>query len=141
LNLVKVFNHKTQIVQATVNVSDFVFGSSKRSMYIKQLHDKKYWIKCCCTTPNAIMYPRLQNNSYQLVNDPVYGKHHEQCELYTVVSGNRLANTKPSPVIPTPPLSFTPIKFGNINKQGKKRPVNSTGPKKNTQDRNCMLYT
>lgn len=141
MKLVKVFNHKTQMVKATVNVSDFVFGSPKRTMYIKQLHEKKYWLKCCCRIPNAIMYPRLQNHSYTLVNDPINGMHHAQCELYTVVSGNRLGKDGPLAVTPTPPLSFTPIKLGNINKQLKERPKNNTGtPKKNHIKKGCSIH-
>jgi hypothetical protein len=120
---VYVFNSRTQVIKATLNIDCFIDGSSTRTAYIKRLHDKKYWLKCGCCTPSAVMYPRLQNHTYQLVNDPVKGKHYEGCGLYTPVSGERNFLPGVPSVNTTAPNSFTPIKVGHFtrNPQSKKK--------------------
>lgn len=113
MKVVYVFNNRTKIIKAQLPVHAFIENSDKRTAYIKKLHEKKYWIKCGCITPNAIMYPRLHNQIYQLVNDPVNGKHSKDCDLFTEVSGKRSSSESILTVSPSPPKTFTPVRIGN----------------------------
>jgi len=111
---VYVYNHKTKLIKATLDVRCFMIGANERGAYLKRLHEKRYWLMCCCIKPYAIMYPRLQGEQYQLVNDPVKGNHHEQCPLYTQVSGRRSPKRTIKDVLFEQPTSFTPVKIGKL---------------------------
>jgi hypothetical protein len=108
-----VYNHKiNRKVISKFNLWDFTQKSPNRANNIKWLHLKGYWLKCECVIPNAVMFPKLADNTYQLVNDPVNGVHNEKCDLFTEVSGKRTAKTGIPVVAPKPPTSFTPVKLG-----------------------------
>ena len=124
MSKVFVYNHKSKIIKATLNVASFKVGARNRDAYLKRLHEKKYWLMCGCVKPNAIMYPRLQENRYQLVNDPVKGKHHYKCPLFTQISGKRTQKSEQPQSVAVQPSSFTPVTIAIIN-----QPPAATGKK------------
>ena len=136
---VSIYNHKTDSVKAIIDVSILSPNSPDKPKYLQRMYEKGYWAKCDCTSSMAISYPRLANDAYQLVNDPVHGRHSIKCPLYTIVSGERNTSGESVPVVaPEPPKSFTPIKIGGEKKKtdaNKPNPGEVTGLKTSKKDK------
>jgi hypothetical protein len=129
---VNIFNPKND--QTIKQLTVWSFLKDKQSN-LEYMHLHKLRLKCDCTTPQAISFPKRYQSSYTLVNHAEFGQHKPSCQLFTLVSGE-INHSGEAPLVtsPKPPKSFTPIKITVGNTDAKNNQLNSPSNKSTSKN-------
>lgn len=80
---------KKRLYKIPISISYQTIGTQQVQQFLKDATEKKYWLCCDCSVPQALMFLRKNvSGEITLVNHSQFGVHDKNCEWYSSIKGS-----------------------------------------------------